>query len=64
LIVIEVLSSATELLAKNPVLLAKVVDDLQLALIHPSGNGDQHKPEWVARVLWVFKAHYREYRLW
>jgi hypothetical protein len=35
---------ATELLAKNPVLLAKVVANLQLALIHPSGNGDQHKP--------------------
>jgi hypothetical protein len=38
---------ATELLAKNPVLLAKVVNDLQLALVHPAGNGDQHKPEWI-----------------
>jgi hypothetical protein len=47
LIVIEAQSPAAELLAKNPVLLAKVIDSLQLALIHPSGDGDQHKPEWV-----------------
>src|SRR5258708_24005591 len=47
LIIIEAQSSATELLAKNPVLLTKVIDDLQLTLIHPTGNGDQHKPEWV-----------------
>jgi hypothetical protein len=47
LIVIEAQSPAAELLAKNPVLLAKVINSLQLALIHPSGDGDQHKPEWV-----------------
>jgi hypothetical protein len=51
LIVIEAQSPSTELLAQNPVFLAKVVNDLQLALIHPSGNGDHHKPEWVENSL-------------
>jgi hypothetical protein len=36
-----------ELLAENPVLFAKVINNLQLALIHPTGNGDQQKAEWV-----------------
>jgi chemotaxis response regulator CheB len=36
----EAQSPIAELLAKLTVLLAKVVNDLQLALIHPSGNGD------------------------
>ena len=40
-----------ELLAKHAVLLAKVVNDLQLALVHPSGNGDQQKAEWVENSL-------------
>jgi len=39
------------LLAKNPVLLAKVINDLELALIHPPGNNDQKKPEWVETFL-------------
>jgi hypothetical protein len=30
-----------ELLAKNPVLLAKVVNHLQLALVHPAGRDVQ-----------------------
>ena len=47
LIVIEAQSPVAELLAKNPVLLAKVINNRQLALIHPLGNSDQHKPEWV-----------------
>src|ERR1019366_6166303 len=51
LIVIEAHSPATELLAKNPVLLAKVVNDQQLALVHPPGGGDQHEPEWVENAL-------------
>jgi hypothetical protein len=33
----------TELLAENPVLFAKVINDLQLALVHPPGDGDQHE---------------------
>jgi hypothetical protein len=50
--VIEVESPIPELLTKNPVLLAKVVNDLQLALIHPPGNGDQQKAaEWVDNSL-------------
>jgi hypothetical protein len=39
------------LLAKNPVLLAKVINDLELALIEPPGNNDQQKPEWVETSL-------------
>src|SRR5262249_44097681 len=35
----------TELLAKNPVLLAQVIDHVQLMLVHPPGDGDQHEPE-------------------
>lgn len=50
LMVIETQSPIAELLAKDPVLLAKVVNDLQLALIHPPGNGDQQKAEWVDNV--------------
>ena len=49
--VMEAQSPITELLAKHPVLLAKVVNDLQLALIHPPGNGDQQKAEWVENSL-------------
>jgi hypothetical protein len=49
--VIETQPPIAELLAKHPVLLAKVVNDLQLALIHPPGNGDQQKAEWVENSL-------------
>jgi CRISPR-associated protein Csb2 len=35
------------LFSKHPILLAKVVNDLQLAVVHPPGNSDQHKPERV-----------------
>jgi hypothetical protein len=35
------------LLAKNAVLLAQVIDHLQLTLVHPTGDGDQHEPEWI-----------------
>jgi hypothetical protein len=48
----------TELLTKHPVLLAKVIDALQLVLIHPPGDGDQHELEWI-QTLGSF-AHYRE----
>src|SRR5450759_4087184 len=60
LVIVEPQPTAIELLAKHPVLLAKVVNDLLLALIHPPGNGDHHKPE-GSRTLCVFKAHYPEY---
>jgi hypothetical protein len=49
--VIEAQSPIAELLAKDPVLLAEVVNDLQLALIHPRGNGDQQKAKWVENSL-------------
>src|SRR5215469_14338288 len=51
LIVIEPHSPATELFSKHPILLAKIFNDLQLALVHPPGDGDQQKPEWVEHSL-------------
>jgi hypothetical protein len=39
--------SFTQLFAQNTVFLALVFDHLKLALIHPSGNSDQYKPEWI-----------------
>jgi hypothetical protein len=45
LVVIEPQSAPTQLLAKNPVLLAEVIQALPLALVHPPGDGDQHEPE-------------------
>jgi hypothetical protein len=47
LVIVEPHPLPAELLAKNPVLLAKVIDDLQLVLVHPPGDGDQHEPEWI-----------------
>ena len=46
-IVIEVHSPATELFSQHPILLAKVVNDLPWAVVHPPGNSDQHKSERV-----------------
>ena len=45
LIVIEAHSPATELFSKHPILLAKIFNDLQLAVVHPPGDSDQQKPE-------------------
>src|SRR5215472_10253011 len=53
LIVIEVHSPTTELFAKHPVLLAKIFHDLQLVVVHPPGDGDQQKPEWVEHSLCI-----------
>src|SRR6516225_7758969 len=36
-----------ELLAQNPVLLPQIVNDLELALVHTPGDGDQDEPERV-----------------
>src|SRR5215467_10823913 len=47
LIVIQAQSPAAELLSKNSILLAKVINDLQLVLVHPAGDGDQQESEWV-----------------
>jgi hypothetical protein len=32
---------------QNAILLAPIVNDEQLMLVHPAGDGDQQKPEWV-----------------
>src|SRR5262252_3278766 len=55
LVVIEAHSPATELFAKHQILLAKIFNDLQLAVVHPAGDGDQHKPEWVEHSLRIQK---------
>jgi hypothetical protein len=39
LIVVQPEPPITESLAKNPILFAKVVNDVQLTLVHPSGKG-------------------------
>src|SRR5215469_1173722 len=51
LIVIEAHSPVTELFSKHSILLAKIFNDLELAAVHPAGNSDQHKPEWVEHSL-------------
>src|SRR6516162_5601284 len=51
LIVIETHSPATELFSKYPILLAQIFNDQQLAVVHPPGDGDQQKPEWVEHSL-------------
>jgi hypothetical protein len=61
LIVIEAHSPATELFSKHPILLAKIFNDLQLAVVHPPGDGDQQKPEWVDHSLRI-QTHYRDRR--
>jgi hypothetical protein len=45
LVVVESHSPPAELLAKKPALLAKVIDDLQLMLVPPSRDGNQHEAE-------------------
>src|SRR3954447_19710210 len=51
LIVIEAHAPTTELFAKHPILLAKVFNHLQLAVVHPPRDGDQQKTEWVEHSL-------------
>src|SRR5215831_8366717 len=51
LLAIEAHSPATELFSKHPILLAKIFNDLQLAVVHPPGDGDQQKSEWVEHSL-------------
>jgi hypothetical protein len=45
LVISEPQTSIAELFVKDTVLFAQVFDHLKLALIHPSGKGDQKKPE-------------------
>jgi hypothetical protein len=44
-----------ELFANHPAFFAQVIDDLELALIHPSGNSGQYKPERMEHS-WHFVA--------
>jgi hypothetical protein len=37
-----------QLLAENPVLLAKVINDQLLAKVHPTGDSNQHEPKWAS----------------
>jgi hypothetical protein len=53
--VIEAHSPAAELLSKNTILLAKVINDVQLALVHPAGDSDQKESEWVKGSLGLQK---------
>jgi hypothetical protein len=47
LFIVQAQPSIAELFAKNPVLLAKVINYLYLLFVHPAGDGDQHEPEWI-----------------
>src|SRR5262252_566838 len=53
LIVIEAHSPITELFSKHPILFAEIFNDLQLAVVHPPGDGDQQKLEWVEHSLHI-----------
>jgi hypothetical protein len=58
LVVIEPHSAPAELLAKNPVLLAKVINHLQLALFHPATAISTNRNG--STTLGISLAHYRE----
>src|SRR3954454_10370061 len=47
LVVVESHSSVSELLAQDPVLLTQIIDRLQLTLIHPTGQRNYHKLDWI-----------------
>src|SRR5215469_5994041 len=47
LIVIQAHAPPTELFSKHAILLAKIFNGLQLAVVHPPGDGDKQKLEWV-----------------
>ena len=49
LVVAESQALVAELLAKNPVLLTKVVNHLQLALVHPAGDGYQEESQGIQK---------------
>ena len=44
LVICESESAISELFAQHPILLAQIIDCLSLLLIHPTGDGDHHKP--------------------
>jgi len=50
LVIAQTEPTSAQLLAQDAVLFAKVVDDLQLVLIHPAGDGDQYEAEGIQRL--------------
>src|SRR5262249_39352930 len=58
LVVAQTEPAPAQLLAEDAILLAKVIDDLQLLMIHPAGDGDQHESERIQRLRHRI-AHYR-----
>jgi hypothetical protein len=47
LVVVQPKPATTKLLSQDSILFAEVFDGVLLRLVHPSGHGDQHEPEWV-----------------
>src|SRR3954471_12991662 len=47
LVIVQPQAAIPELFAKDPILLAQVVDHLELVLVPPSGDRDQHEPEGI-----------------
>ena len=50
LVIRESESAISELFAQHPILLAQIIDCLSLLLIHPTGDGDHHKPKRIENV--------------
>jgi hypothetical protein len=61
LVITEPKPSSAHLLTQNAILLSKIIDDLQLTLIHPAGNRDHQEPERIQRRKHRI-AHYRRSR--
>jgi hypothetical protein len=61
LVIVQPQPPLTELFAQNTILFAKAVNDLQLALIHPTGNGDQDNRN-GSRTLRISSVHYSHCR--
>lgn len=49
LVVAESKALVAEFLATNAVLLTKVVDQMELALVHPAGDSHQEELEWIQK---------------
>jgi hypothetical protein len=53
LIIVESKAPFPQLLPQHPVLLAQIIDELVLAVIHPACQGDQHEMERIEDLLHV-----------
>jgi hypothetical protein len=42
-------AATSELLPENTILLDKILDDLLLPLVHPTGNGNDEKRKWIQK---------------